>query len=102
MLLNLLSALAVNDNTTKIKTIGVDKIIVDSINRVIVTHSGSTILQQLSIAHPIAKVIIKSIQENEKRIGDGATTLMIILNVAIQEVSIRFFILIFRLKILFQ
>lgn len=53
---------------------GMDKMIVDSAGNVIVTNDGATILQEMEIEHPVAKMIVEVARTQEKEVGDGTTT----------------------------
>jgi thermosome len=57
---------------------GMDKMIVDSLNDVIVTNDGVTILQEMQIEHPAAKMIVEVAKTQEDEVGDGTTTAVVI------------------------
>ena len=57
---------------------GMDKMIVDSIGDVTVTNDGVTILEEMQIEHPSAKMIVEVAKTQEDEVGDGTTTAVVI------------------------
>ncbi len=57
---------------------GMDKMIVDSLGDVTVTNDGVTILEEMQIEHPAAKMIVEVAKTQEDEVGDGTTTAVII------------------------
>ena len=57
---------------------GMDKMLVDSLGDVVVTNDGVTILQEMSIEHPAAKMIVEVAKTQEDEVGDGTTTAVVI------------------------
>jgi archaeal chaperonin len=57
---------------------GMDKMIVDSVGDVIVTNDGVTILNEMQIEHPAAKMIVEVAKTQEDQVGDGTTTAVIL------------------------
>ena len=57
---------------------GMDKMIVDSIGDITVTNDGVTILEEMQIEHPAAKMIVEIAKTQEKEVGDGTTTAVVI------------------------
>eukprot|EP01017_Pseudomicrothorax_dubius_P029746 TRINITY_DN364_c0_g2_i3.p1 TRINITY_DN364_c0_g2~~TRINITY_DN364_c0_g2_i3.p1 ORF type:complete len:549 (-),score=182.04 TRINITY_DN364_c0_g2_i3:89-1735(-) len=57
---------------------GLDKMLVDEIGDVTITNDGATILRQLEVEHPAAKVIVELSQMQDKEAGDGTTSVVII------------------------
>ena len=53
---------------------GMDKMLVDSSGNIIVTNDGVTILEEMEIDHPAAKMIVEIAKTQEKEVGDGTTT----------------------------
>ena len=56
---------------------GMDKMIVDSLGDVIITNDGVTILEEMQIEHPAAKMIVEVAKTQEDEVGDGTTTAVI-------------------------
>ncbi|WPH04481.1 t-complex protein 1 subunit alpha [Acrodontium crateriforme] len=57
---------------------GLDKMMVDDIGDVIVTNDGATILSLLSIDHPAGKILVDLAQQQDKEVGDGTTSVVLI------------------------
>ncbi|MBI3032673.1 TCP-1/cpn60 chaperonin family protein [Candidatus Woesearchaeota archaeon] len=57
---------------------GMDKMLVDSLGEVIVTNDGVTILKEMNIEHPTAKMIVDVAKTQEAEVGDGTTTAVVI------------------------
>ena len=57
---------------------GMDKMLVDSLNDVTVTNDGVTILEEMNIEHPAAKMIVEVAKTQESEVGDGTTTAVVL------------------------
>jgi archaeal chaperonin len=57
---------------------GMDKMIVDGQGDVIVTNDGVTILQEMQIEHPAAKMVVEVAKTQEDAVGDGTTTAVVL------------------------
>ncbi|MBI2105677.1 TCP-1/cpn60 chaperonin family protein [Candidatus Woesearchaeota archaeon] len=57
---------------------GMDKMLVDSTGDVVVTNDGVTILEEMQIEHPTAKMIVEVAKTQEDEVGDGTTTAVIL------------------------
>lgn len=57
---------------------GLDKMMVDDIGDVVITNDGATILNNLSVEHPAAKVLVELAQIQDREVGDGTTSVVII------------------------
>lgn len=53
---------------------GMDKMLVDATGEIIVTNDGVTILQEMELDHPAAKMIVEIAKTQEEEVGDGTTT----------------------------
>ena len=53
---------------------GMDKMLVDSFGDVTVSNDGATILKEMDVAHPAAKMIIEVAKTVDAEVGDGTTT----------------------------
>ncbi len=53
---------------------GMDKMLVNSIGDIIVTNDGVTILDEMEIEHPAAKMMVEIAKTQEDEVGDGTTT----------------------------
>ena len=57
---------------------GLDKMMVDEIGDVTVTNDGATILKQMEVEHPAAKVLVQLSQLQDQEVGDGTTSVVIL------------------------
>ncbi len=57
---------------------GMDKMLVDSLGDIIVTNDGVTILNEMQIEHPAAKMIVEVAKTQENEVGDGTTTAVVL------------------------
>jgi len=57
---------------------GMDKMLVDSMGDITITNDGVTILEEMQIEHPAAKMIVEVAKTQEEEIGDGTTSAVII------------------------
>ncbi|RBQ24512.1 Thermosome subunit [Candidatus Methanobinarius endosymbioticus] len=57
---------------------GMDKMLVDNMGDVVITNDGVTILREMDIAHPAAKMLVEIAKNQEDIVGDGTTTAVII------------------------
>jgi len=56
---------------------GMDKMLVDSLGDITVTNDGVTILEEMNIEHPVAKMIAEVAKTQEFEVGDGTTTAVV-------------------------
>ncbi len=53
---------------------GMDKMLVSPTNDIVVTNDGVTILEEMQIEHPAAKMMVEIAKTQESEVGDGTTT----------------------------
>jgi T-complex protein 1 subunit alpha len=76
---NVTAALAVaNIVKSSLGPVGLDKMLVDDIGDVLITNDGATILAQLEVEHPAARVLVDLAQLQDSEVGDGTTSVVII------------------------
>jgi len=76
---NVTAAVAVaNIVKTSLGPVGLDKMLVDDIGDVLITNDGATILRQLEVEHPAARVLVDLAQLQDSEVGDGTTSVVII------------------------
>ena len=51
---------------------------VDDIGDITVTNDGATILKQLEVPHPAARVLVDTSDLQDKEVGDGTTSVVIL------------------------
>lgn len=57
---------------------GMDKMLVDSMGEIVITNDGVTILEEMDIEHPAAKMMVEVAKVQESEVGDGTTTAVIL------------------------
>ena len=57
---------------------GLDKMLVDSMGDVVVTNDGVTILKEMDVEHPAAKMLVEVAKTQDQEAGDGTTTAVIL------------------------
>src|SRR3989475_7460928 len=57
---------------------GMDKMLVDSLGDVTITNDGVTILKEIEVEHPAAKMIVEVAKTQDQEAGDGTTTAVIL------------------------
>ncbi|WP_290596487.1 TCP-1/cpn60 chaperonin family protein, partial [Archaeoglobus sp. JdFR-39] len=57
---------------------GMDKMLVDSLGDVVITNDGVTILKEIDVEHPAAKMIIEVAKTQDNEVGDGTTTAVVL------------------------
>src|SRR3990167_5346873 len=72
---NILAAKIVADIVkTTLGPKGMDKMLVDAFGNITVTNDGVTILEEMEIDHPAAKMMVEIAKTQESEVGDGTTT----------------------------
>ncbi len=57
---------------------GMDKMLVDSLGDVVITNDGATILKEMDIEHPAAKMMVEIAKTQDEVAGDGTTTAVVL------------------------
>ena len=57
---------------------GMDKMLMDGTGDVTITNDGITILDEISVQHPGAKMVIEVSRTQDEEVGDGTTTAVIL------------------------
>jgi thermosome len=72
---NIMAAKAVaNAVRTTLGPKGMDKMLVDGLGDVVITNDGVTILREMDIEHPAAKMVVEVAKTQDDEVGDGTTT----------------------------
>lgn len=58
--------------------VGLDKMLVDNVGDVTITNDGATILSLLEVAHPAARVLVSLATQQDKEVGDGTTSVVLL------------------------
>ena len=57
---------------------GLDKMLVSDLGDIVITNDGATILQEMNVEHPVAKIMVDIAKTQDKEVGDGTTTVVIL------------------------
>lgn len=64
---------------------GMDKMLVDSLGDVTITNDGATILDEMQIEHPAAKMMVEVAKTQDEDVGDGTTTAVVLAGELLKE-----------------
>ena len=57
---------------------GMDKMLVSELGDIIITNDGATILEEMNVEHPVAKIMVEIAKTQDKEVGDGTTSAVIL------------------------
>jgi thermosome len=63
---------------TSLGPLGMDKMLVDQFGDVVITNDGATILKEIDVQHPAAKMMVEVSKTQDSEVGDGTTTSVIL------------------------
>ncbi|MBN1323834.1 MAG: TCP-1/cpn60 chaperonin family protein [Methanotrichaceae archaeon] len=63
---------------TTLGPLGMDKMLVDTLGDVVITNDGVTILKEMDIEHPAAKMMVEIAKTQDQEVGDGTTTAVVL------------------------
>ncbi len=76
---NIAAAMAISDAVrSSLGPRGMDKMLVDSVGDVVITNDGVTILKEMDVQHPAAKMLVEVAKTQDAEVGDGTTTSVIL------------------------
>jgi len=76
---NITAAKAVADAVrTTLGPKGMDKMLVNQVGDVVITNDGATILREMDIKHPAAKMMVEVARTQEDKAGDGTTSAVVL------------------------
>jgi thermosome len=76
---NITAAVAIAESIrTSLGPRGQDKMLVDSFGDVTITNDGATILKEIDVEHPAAKMIVEVAKTQDDEVGDGTTTAVVL------------------------
>jgi len=64
---------------------GMDKMLVDSLGDVTVTNDGATILKEIDVQHPAAKMMVEVAKSVDNEVGDGTTSAVVLAGALIEK-----------------
>jgi thermosome len=83
---NIAAAKAISDVVkTTLGPRGMDKMLVDSLGDVTITNDGATILKEMQIEHPAAKMMVEVAKTQDEMVGDGTTTAVVLSGELLKE-----------------
>ena len=63
---------------TSLGSRGMDKMLVDSLGDVTITNDGATILKEIDVQHPAAKMLVEISKTTDNEVGDGTTSVVVL------------------------
>ncbi|MDD1690735.1 MAG: thermosome subunit [Methanoregula sp.] len=64
---------------------GMDKMLVGPTGDIVITNDGATILGEIAVKHPGAKMVIEVARTQDKEVGDGTTTAVILVGALMEQ-----------------
>ncbi|HEY4698791.1 MAG TPA: thermosome subunit beta, partial [Nitrososphaerales archaeon] len=64
---------------------GMDKMLVDSLGDVTITNDGATILKEIDVQHPAAKMLVEVSKTTDNEVGDGTTSAVVLAGALIEK-----------------
>ena len=57
---------------------GMDKMLVDDLGDIVITNDGATIVDEMNVEHPAAKMVVEVAKTQDDEVGDGTTTAVVL------------------------
>ena len=84
--MNILAARVISEAVrTTLGPRGMDKMLVDSLGDVVITNDGVTILKEMEVEHPAAKMLVEVAKTQDDEVGDGTTTAVVLAGALLHE-----------------
>jgi archaeal chaperonin len=64
---------------------GMDKMLVDGLGDVTITNDGATILKEIDVQHPAAKMLVEISKTTDNEVGDGTTSAVILAGALLEK-----------------
>src|ERR671928_376975 len=64
---------------------GMDKMLVDTLGDVTITNDGATILKEIDVQHPAAKMMVEVAKSVDNEVGDGTTSVVVLAGSLIEK-----------------
>lgn len=64
---------------------GMDKMLVDSLGDVVITNDGATMLKEMEIEHPAAKMMVEVAKAQDAEVGDGTTSVVVLAGALLEK-----------------
>jgi thermosome len=76
---NILAAKVITETIrTTLGPHGMDKMLVSGLSDVVITNDGATIMKELDVQHPAAKMLVEVAKSQDNEVGDGTTTAVVL------------------------
>ncbi|PLJ77646.1 thermosome subunit beta [Infirmifilum sp. SLHALR2] len=84
--LNIMVARAIAETIkTTLGPKGMDKMLIDTLGDITISNDGATILDEMDVQHPVAKLMVEVAKAQDKEVGDGTTTAVVITGELLKE-----------------
>ena len=67
---------------------GMDKMLVDSLGDVTITNDGATILKEIDVQHPAAKMLVEISKTTDNEVGDGTTSAVVLAGALLENAEV--------------
>jgi len=67
---------------------GMDKMLVDSLGDVTITNDGATILKEIDVQHPAAKMLVEISKTTDNEVGDGTTSAVVLAGALLEHAEL--------------
>jgi len=64
---------------------GMDKMLVDSLGDVTITNDGATMLKEIEVQHPAAKMLVEVAKATDNEVGDGTTSAVVLAGALLEK-----------------
>ena len=64
---------------------GMDKMLVDTLGDVTITNDGATILKEIDVQHPAAKMMVEISKATDSEVGDGTTSTVVLAGALLEK-----------------
>src|SRR3989442_1977360 len=64
---------------------GMDKMLVDSLGDVTITNDGATMLKEIDVQHPAARMMVEISKATDNEVGDGTTSVVVLAGALIEK-----------------
>src|SRR5207237_4183466 len=64
---------------------GMDKMLVDSLGDVTITNDGATMLKEVDVQHPAAKMLVEVSKTTDAEVGDGTTSAVVLAGALLEK-----------------
>jgi chaperonin GroEL (HSP60 family) len=64
---------------------GMDKMLVNDLGDIVITNDGATIVEEMNVEHPAAKMMVEVAKTQDEEVGDGTTTAVVLAGELLKE-----------------